>query len=155
MAGFLDQYPHAAYIKTGSMNMELSLGYDRKYSKMNALGATSNRDKVQVQYFKVDFDSLNDAKIYAENTARKLAKEKAARAGAGQQVEIKIERSDQTASAAEGYGESNFLLASRVKAAAIGKPDVFSGSVSKHGEPSFQRNDVESALNVLPASDYP
>jgi len=80
---------------------------------------------------KVDFDDLNDAKIYAENTARKLAKEKAARAGASQQIEIKIERSDQTASAAEGYGESNFLLASRIKAAAIGKPDVFSGSISQ------------------------
>ena len=75
---------------------------------------------------KVDFDELSGAAAYAEVTAKKLAREKAIQAGAGQQVQVQIERNDQTA--AEGYGGSNFLLASNVKATAVGKPDVFSDS---------------------------
>jgi N-methylhydantoinase A/oxoprolinase/acetone carboxylase beta subunit len=77
---------------------------------------------------KVDFDDLNSAATYAESMAKRLARERATQAGAGQQIEIRIERSDQTATAAEGYGESDFLLASRIKATAIGKPNVFSDS---------------------------
>jgi N-methylhydantoinase A/oxoprolinase/acetone carboxylase beta subunit len=79
---------------------------------------------------KVDFDDLDSAAAYAESTAERLVREKAAQAGAGQQVEIQIERSNQTATAAEGYGKSEFLLASRVKATAISKPNVFTGSLS-------------------------
>jgi hypothetical protein len=75
---------------------------------------------------KADFDDLDSAAAYAENIARRLVKERAIRAGAGQQTEIRVERTDQTASAAEGYGKSEFLLASRIKAIAIGKPNVFS-----------------------------
>ena len=75
---------------------------------------------------KVDFDELSSAAAYAEVTAKKLAREKAIQAGAGQQVEVQIERNDQTA--AEGYSGSDFLLASNVKATAVGKPDVFSDS---------------------------
>lgn len=74
---------------------------------------------------KVDFDDLNSAAAYAENMAKRLAKERAIRAGAGQQMEIRIERSDQTATAAEGHRRSEFLLASYIKATAISKPDVF------------------------------
>jgi N-methylhydantoinase A/oxoprolinase/acetone carboxylase beta subunit len=77
---------------------------------------------------KVDFDDLDSAAAYAESMAKRLARERATQAGAGQQIEIRIERSDQTATAAEGYGESDFLLASRIKATAIGKPNVFSDS---------------------------
>ncbi|MBM3213274.1 hydantoinase/oxoprolinase family protein, partial [Candidatus Poribacteria bacterium] len=74
---------------------------------------------------KIDFKNLESAYIYAENVARKLVKEKALQAGAGQQVEIRVEKSHQTAKAAEGYGESEFLLAYHVKATAIGKPNIF------------------------------
>lgn len=74
---------------------------------------------------KVDFDDLSSAAAYAEDIAKRLAKERAIRAGAGQQIEIRIERSDQTATAAEGHRRSEFLLASYIKATAISKPDVF------------------------------
>jgi len=83
---------------------------------------------------KVDFDDLDSATAYAENMAKRLAKERAIQAGASQQIEIRVERSDQIATAAEGYGKSDFLLASRIKAAAIGKPDVFSESLPQHDE---------------------
>jgi len=73
---------------------------------------------------KVDFDDLSSAASYARSTAEKLAREKAIHAGAGRQIEIQIEKNDQTA--AEGYGGSAFLLASSIKATAVGKPDVFS-----------------------------
>ena len=46
-------------LQTGTMNMTLSCGYDRKYSKMNVLGDTTSRDKLQVEYFTVDFDNLD------------------------------------------------------------------------------------------------
>jgi N-methylhydantoinase A/oxoprolinase/acetone carboxylase beta subunit len=75
---------------------------------------------------KVDFDDLNSAIAYAENLAARLAKEKANQAGASQHIEIRIEKTDQTAKAAERYGESDFLLASRIIATAIGKPDALS-----------------------------
>jgi N-methylhydantoinase A/oxoprolinase/acetone carboxylase beta subunit len=77
---------------------------------------------------KVDFDDLNSAAAYARGTAEKLAREKAIQAGAGQQVEVRVERDDQTA--AEGYGGSDFLLASSIKATAFGKPNVFSDTGS-------------------------
>jgi len=74
---------------------------------------------------KTDFKDLVSAKSYAENIARKLAKERAIKAGVGQHLEVKVERSDDTASTAEGFAESDLLLACRVRATAIGKPDVF------------------------------
>jgi N-methylhydantoinase A/oxoprolinase/acetone carboxylase beta subunit len=74
---------------------------------------------------KVDFDDLNSAAAYAEEVAKRLAEERAIHAGAGQQIEIQIERSDQKATAAEGHRRSEFLLASYIKATAIGKPDIF------------------------------
>lgn len=79
---------------------------------------------------KADFDGLEEAKIYAENMAWGLAKEKAVRAGANEQLEVRIEKSNQTATAAEGHigGESEFLLSSLIKATAIGKPNVFSSN---------------------------
>ncbi|MFC1718625.1 hypothetical protein ACFL6S_33545, partial [Candidatus Poribacteria bacterium] len=73
---------------------------------------------------KMDFDDLKSATVYAESTAERLAKEKAIHAGAGPQMEIRIEKTDQTA--AEGYGGSDFLLASSIKATAVSKPNVFS-----------------------------
>ena len=73
---------------------------------------------------KVDFDDLKSATVYAEDIAERLAKERAIHAGAGQQVEVRIEKTDQTA--AEGYGGSDFLLASSIKATAVSKPNVFS-----------------------------
>jgi N-methylhydantoinase A/oxoprolinase/acetone carboxylase beta subunit len=75
---------------------------------------------------KVDFDDLKSAIAYAENSAARLARKKANQAGAGQHIEIRIEKIDQTAKAAERYGGSDFLLASRIRATAIGKPDALS-----------------------------
>jgi N-methylhydantoinase A/oxoprolinase/acetone carboxylase beta subunit len=75
---------------------------------------------------KVDFDDLKSAIAYAENVAAKLAKEKANQAGASQHIEIRIEKIDQTAKAAERYGGSDLLLASRIRATVIGKPDALS-----------------------------
>ena len=72
---------------------------------------------------KVDFDDLKSATAYAETMAERLARERALHAGAGQQMEIRIEKTDQTA--AEGYGGSDFLLASSIKATAVSKPNVF------------------------------
>jgi len=74
---------------------------------------------------KADFGNLKDAVAYAKSMAEKLSREKAIRAGASQQIEIRVEKSDQIATAIEGYGESNFLLESRIKAVAISKPDIF------------------------------
>ena len=85
---------------------------------------------------KIDFDNLASAAAYAQSAAKRLVKQKATHAGAGQQVEIQIERSDQTATANEGRGKStDFLLASRIRATAISKPDVFSGSLPQDDEP--------------------
>ncbi len=75
---------------------------------------------------KIDFDDLKSAVTYAESLAARLARERANQAGASQHIEIRIEKTDQTAKAAERYGESDFLLASRIRATAIGKPDVLS-----------------------------
>jgi N-methylhydantoinase A/oxoprolinase/acetone carboxylase beta subunit len=75
---------------------------------------------------KIDFDDLDSATAYAEAIAKRLAGEKATQAGAGKPLEVQIHRTDQTATAAEGYGKSDFLLASRIKATAIGKPNIFS-----------------------------
>jgi hypothetical protein len=75
---------------------------------------------------KVDFPDLQSASNYAVNTAKRLAKEKAIRAGAGKQLEVTFERADDVAKPAEGYGDASFLLASHVKAVAIGKPDILS-----------------------------
>ena len=75
---------------------------------------------------KVDFPDLQSASNYAVNTAKRLAREKAIRAGAGKQLEVRFERADDVAKPAEGYGDASFLLASHVKAVAIGKPDILS-----------------------------
>ena len=75
---------------------------------------------------KIDFPDLQSSVNYAVNIAKKLAKEKAIRAGAGKQVEVKVERSDNTATPADGYGGASLLLSSHVKAIAIGKPDILS-----------------------------
>lgn len=73
---------------------------------------------------KVDFDDLDSAVEYAERMAKKLALERAIQAGAGQQIEVQLEKSHQTAKAAEGYSQSDLLLSSRIRATAIGKPDI-------------------------------
>ena len=83
---------------------------------------------------KVDFDDLESAAAYAEKTAKRLAEKRAIRSGAGQQMEIQIERADQIATAAEGHGKSDFLLASNVIATAIGKPDIFTESPPQSDE---------------------
>jgi N-methylhydantoinase A/oxoprolinase/acetone carboxylase beta subunit len=75
---------------------------------------------------KIDFDSLDEAISYAQREAERLAKERAIQAGASQQIEVKVYQNDQTATAAKGYDQSDLLLASRIKATAIGKPDLFS-----------------------------
>jgi len=72
---------------------------------------------------KIDFPDLTGASKYAINTAKKLAKEKAIRAGAGKQVEVKVDRLDDIATPADG---SSLLLSCHVKAIAIGKPDTLS-----------------------------
>jgi len=75
---------------------------------------------------KVDLPDLISAVKYAENTAKRVAKERAIRAGAGKQVDVKIQRADETATPAQGYGDASFLLSSHIKAIAIGKPDILS-----------------------------
>ncbi len=75
---------------------------------------------------KVDFKDLNSATSYAKDIAKRLVEERALKAGAGKQLEIRIEKDDQIAKAAEGYGDANFLLSSTIKAIAIGKPNIFS-----------------------------
>jgi N-methylhydantoinase A/oxoprolinase/acetone carboxylase beta subunit len=73
---------------------------------------------------KVDFPDLQSAVTYAEKTAQNLARERALRAGAGKQLDVRIQRVDETATPAEGYGNASFLLSSQIKAIAIGKPDI-------------------------------
>jgi N-methylhydantoinase A/oxoprolinase/acetone carboxylase beta subunit len=75
---------------------------------------------------KVDLPDLTSATAFAERTAKRLAKEKAIRAGAGKQIDVKIQRADEIAKPAQGYGEAGFLLSSHIKAIAIGKPDIIS-----------------------------
>lgn len=75
---------------------------------------------------KVDFPDLTSAVNYAEKTAKRLALERAIRAGAGKQVDVKIQRNDESATPAEGFGSASFLLSSHIRAIAIGKPDILS-----------------------------
>jgi N-methylhydantoinase A/oxoprolinase/acetone carboxylase beta subunit len=65
---------------------------------------------------KVDFPDLQSAVTYAEKTAQNLARERALRAGAGKQLDVRIQRVDETATPAEGYGNASFLLSSQIKA---------------------------------------
>ncbi len=73
----------------------------------------------------VDFKDIQSAIAYAEKIAENLAREKAIKAGAGNQLDIRIQRTDETATPAEGYGNTSFLLSSHIRAIAIGKPDIF------------------------------
>jgi N-methylhydantoinase A/oxoprolinase/acetone carboxylase beta subunit len=73
---------------------------------------------------KVDLPDMASAVTYAEKTAKRLAIERAIRAGAGKQLDVKIQRADEMATPAEGYGNASFLLSSHIKAVAIGKPDI-------------------------------
>lgn len=104
---------------TGSIIETVEVLIDPIYS-----AAGIERYTVHSPVEKVDFDDLGSATAYAESTAKRLAREKAIHAGAGQQMEIQTEKTDQTA--AEGYGGSAFLLASSIKVTAVSKPDVFS-----------------------------
>ncbi len=106
---------------TGSIIETIEILIDPIYSPAGLVCYT-----VHTPEQKVDFKDLNSATSYAIDIAKKLAQEKAIKAGAGKQLEIRIEKDDQVAKAAEGYGDSSFLLSSTIKAIAIGKPNIFS-----------------------------
>ncbi|MGQ9609669.1 MAG: hydantoinase/oxoprolinase N-terminal domain-containing protein [bacterium] len=106
---------------TGSIIESVEILIDPIYSPSGLVCYT-----VHTPEKKIDFKDLNSANSYAIDIAKRLAEEKALRAGAGKQLEIHIEKDDQIAKAAEGYGDTNFLLSSTIKATAIGKPNIFS-----------------------------
>jgi len=74
-----------------------------------------------------EFRTLDEAVRHAEATADRAVRQRAARAGAGSQVEIRVERKDQTGNVSQSHtdGDHTILLSTRVVATAIGKPDLF------------------------------
>ncbi|HGE72616.1 TPA: hydantoinase/oxoprolinase family protein [Candidatus Poribacteria bacterium] len=104
---------------TGSIIETVDILIDPIYSPAGLVCYT-----VHTPIDKVDFKDLPSAVAYAEKVAGNLARERAIQAGAGKQLDVRIQRTDETATPAEGYGNTDFLLSSHIKATAIGKPDI-------------------------------
>jgi N-methylhydantoinase A/oxoprolinase/acetone carboxylase beta subunit len=87
---------------TGNIIESVEIIIEPIYTALGITGYTVHSSEERIE-----FDKLKDANIYAEETAKRLARERAIRAGADNQVEVKIEKKEQTAKAAEGHVEDN------------------------------------------------
>lgn len=73
---------------------------------------------------KYDFLDLDSAKKFATSVAISLAKQRALKAGAGKDVEVKVESDEQMAKPSDSYGLSQFLLSCVIRATAVAKPSL-------------------------------